>query len=248
LRRASADHSMPVMGFGGDIGAARLFGRTLVVARAGALAFDAGGPLATVFLEATRATEFRSVRASIARQPAYESLRSASALVAGTVLHATTALASARAQLTPSVDFYAQADHTWISDGNTRSVASGVGRLKLNETFALLYTAGAATFAIADSTYWSPERYISQGVGLDIRRDQAQGWSVGGRLSPAFAWVREPVPDKPTSTQAVFQGTAQADATWRRNAWEITAYAGYGQDRAGTYVAGFGGLRARVTR
>lgn len=204
--------------------------------------------MATGLLEATRATEFHSLRASISRQPAYESLRSASALVDGEVLNATTALASVRAQFTPRADVYAQADQTWLSDGNTRSVAFVAARYKLNETFSLLYTTGAARFASGDSAYWSPQSFVSQGVGLDVRRDSAQGWSVGARVSPSFAWVRETAPGAPGGTQAMLQGNAQADATWRRKAWEITAYSGYGRDRAGTYAAAFAGLRARVTR
>jgi hypothetical protein len=53
---------------------------------------------------------------------------------------------------------------------------------------------------------------------------------------------------RPAGTQGALQATLSADATWRRQGWEIGLYGGYGQDRAGTYNAAFGGLRARMTR
>jgi hypothetical protein len=48
--------------------------------------------------------------------------------------------------------------------------------------------------------------------------------------------------------QSALQATLAADATWRSDVLELGLFAGYGQDRAGTYAAGFGGLRARLTR
>ena len=71
---------------------------------------------------------------------------------------------------------------------------------------------------------------------------------MGARVAPAYAWIRETAPGRPVGTQGALQATLSADATWRRPGWEIGLYGGYGQDRAGTYNAAFGGLRARMTR
>ena len=71
---------------------------------------------------------------------------------------------------------------------------------------------------------------------------------MGARFAPSYAWVREDAPGRPAGTQGALQATLSADATWRRRGWEIGLYGGYGQDRAGTYSAAFGGLRARMPR
>src|SRR5690606_1241830 len=110
----------------------------------------------------------RSLRLGVKTQPAYESLRAKEAVSDDELLTANTALASVRAQITRAMDLYVQADHTWISDGNARSVVSGAGRYRFGEHVALLYTAGAASFTERDTSYWSPSWYLTQGLGLDI--------------------------------------------------------------------------------
>jgi hypothetical protein len=164
------------------------------------------------------------------------------------VLSATTLLGSASVQLNARTDVYVQVDHTAFGDGNARSVVAGAARRALTPTFSLVYTASAATFGEGTTDYWSPSVFVTQGVGVDARRDQREGWSFGARLAPAIAWSRETVLGSPAGTQSALQATISGDATWRRPGWEVGAFAGFGQDRAGTYSAGFGGLRARVTR
>ena len=164
------------------------------------------------------------------------------------VMSATTLLGSVSTQLNARTDVYVQVDHTALGDGNSRSVFAGAVRRALNPTFSLLYTASAAAFGEGTADYWSPAAFVTQGFGVDARRDRREGWSLGARLAPAVAWSRETAPLRPTGTQSALQATLSGDATWRRPGWELGAFAGFGQDRAGTYGAGFGGLRARMTR
>jgi hypothetical protein len=247
FREATGAAARPLNALGADVGVAREVGRVNVLARVGLLGF-AGAPTATGLLEVSQRSRTRSLRASVGRAPAYESLRSRNALAPGDVLSATTLLGSASVQLNARTDVYVQVDHTAFGDGNARSVVAGAARRALTPTFSLVYTASAATFGEGTTDYWSPSVFVTQGVGVDARRDQREGWSFGARLAPAIAWSRETVLGSPAGTQSALQATISGDATWRRPGWEVGAFAGFGQDRAGTYSAGFGGLRARVTR
>ena len=248
LRRATGSAGVPLTGLGGDVGVARALGGLNLLARLGAVAFAGSDPTATALVELSRRTRTLSVRGALSRQPAYESLRSGDVLAGTDVMAATTLLGSVSAQLSARLDVYAQVDHSWLGDGNARSVVAGSARWAVRGPVSVLYTASAATFGDGTARYWSPEFFITQGVGLDVRRDRPAGWSTGARLAPAFAWVRETAPGRPVGPQSALQATLSADAIWRRRGFELGLHAGYGQDRAGTYSAGFGGLRARVTR
>jgi len=247
VRRTNGATGLQLSGFGGDIGIARAIGGVSYLARAGALTFG-GTPSLTGMFEVAKRSQTFSLRGALQRTPAYESLRSGIVVSADSVMAATLLIGSMSKQFNQRVDIYVQADHARLGDGNARSVIAGAARRKLNGTFSVLYTASAATFVTGTARYWSPDYFITQGIGLDARRDQREGWSAGARLAPAYAWVRESAPGRPTGAQGALQATLSADATWRRQGWEIGLYGGYGQDRAGTYSAAFGGLRARMTR
>lgn len=248
LRRATGALGLPLNGFGGDIGVSRHLGRFTLLGRVGAVAFDGGSPSPTFLLELTQASPTRSFRVSLGRQPAYESLRSGDVLAADDVRAATTLLSSLSQQLSPRIDVYVQADHARLGDGNGRSVVAAAVRRQMGGPWALLYTASGASFGNGTVDYWSPSFFITQGVAVDARRDRPRGWSLGARLAPAIAWSKETAPGRPTSVQSALQATLSTDATWRTDGIELGVFAGYGQDRAGTYAAAFGGLRARVTR
>ena len=235
-------------GIGGDIGLARAAGRLNLLGRVGLVTFEGGTPVPTATFEVAQRSPTRSLRGAIVHAPAYESLRSANVIAPNDVMTATTFLGSVSSQVTPRLELYAQADHTALGDGNARSIGVGAARYALRGPFSVLYTASAASFADGTAQYWSPALFVTQGVGLDVRQNQPRGWSAGARLSPAYAWVRETAPGRPTGMQSALQATLSADATWRSETLELGLFAGYGQDRAGTYAAGFGGLRARLTR
>lgn len=248
VRRATGALGTPLNGLGGDLGVARYFGKVNVLARLGAMSFEGGGAVATGLLEVSRSTQTWALRGALSQLPAYESLRSGAVLAPDDVTMGTTLLMSFSAQVRPRIDVYAQADHTSLQDGNGRSVVAASARYALGGPWAVLYTASAATYAEGTADYWSPESFVTQGVGVDVRRDRREGWSLGARLAPSYAWVRETAPGAPTGLNSALQATMQADATWRKRGVELGLYAGYGQDRAGNYAAGFGGLRARITR
>lgn len=248
VRRATGSAGTPLEGIGGDVGFTRAFSGLTLLARAGAVAFDGGGPAGTALVEVSRRTRTLSVRGALSRQPAYESLRSGDVLAPDDVMPATSLLGSVSAEPRARLDIYAQVDHARLGDGNSRSAAAATARWAVRGPVAVLYTASAATFATGTVDYWSPQFFLTQGVGLDVRRDRPVGWSAGARLAPAIAWVRETAPGRPLGTNSALQATLSADATWRRRGLEVGLYGGYGQDRAGEYAAGFGGLRARFTR
>lgn len=247
VRRTSGANGLPLSGFGGDVGMARMIGTLNVLARAGAVTFG-GTPSVTGMFEVAKRSQTLSLRGALTRALAYETLRVGSAVSADSAMAATTLLGSLSTQLSPRVDIYVQADHSWFSDGVSRSVLAGAARRKMQGPFSLLYTASVATFSEGTARYFSPELFLTQGLGVDARHDRREGWSLGARFAPAYAWVRETAPGRPAGMQGAVQATLSADATWRRPGWEVGLYGGYGQDRAGTYSAAFGGLRARMTR
>ena len=247
VRRTNGANGLPLNGFGGDVGLTRMVGGLNYLARAGAVTFG-GTPSLTGAFEVAKRSQTFSLRGALTRALAYETLRVGSAVSADSAMAATTLLGSVSAELSPRFDLYVQADHARFGDGNTRSVIAGAARRKIRGPFSVLYTASAASFSTGTARYFSPQRFVTQGIGLDARRDQREGWSMGARFAPSYAWVREDAPGRPVGTQGALQATLSADATWRRPGWEIGLYGGYGQDRAGTYNAAFGGLRARMTR
>lgn len=247
VRRTNGANGLPISGVGGDVGMAGAIGGLNYLARAGAVTFG-GTPSLTGGFEVAKRSQTLSLRGALTRALAYETLRVGSAISADSAMVATTLLGSVSAQLTPILDVYVQADHARLGDGNARSVVAGAARRKIRGPFSVLYTASFATFNTGTVRYFSPELFVTQGLGIDARQDRREGWSVGARLAPSYAWVRERAPGKPTGIQGALQGTISADATWRRPGWEIGLVGGYGQDRAGTYQAAFGGLRARMTR
>lgn len=248
LHQVSGGPLGPQRGIGGDIGLARTVGRVSLLGRVGLVTFEGGTPVPTATFEVAKRSPTRSLRGALVHAPAYESLRSANVIAPNAVMMATTVLGSVSTQLSPRLELYAQADHTLLGDGNARSVGVGAARYAVRGPWSVLYTASAATFGDGTADYWSPEIFVTQGVGLDVRQNQPRGWSAGARLSPALAWVRETAPGRPVGLQSALQATLAADATWRSETLEIGLFAGYGQDRAGTYSAAFGGLRARLTR
>jgi hypothetical protein len=149
-------------------------------------------------------------------------------------------------RLTARLDLFAQAEHAALSDGNDRQVAAAALRFAATPTVSVIYLASAARVAEGTADYWSPQRFITQGIALDLRRDHREGWSLGARVAPSYAWVRETAPGRPTGLQSAFQAVTTADAWWRRGAWEVGITGGYGQDRAGTYAATFGSVQARL--
>lgn len=234
------------VGVGGDVGLGAMLAGLEVLGRVGALALSEGSLVPTATLEVLRRSQTRSLRAALLHDAAFETLRSArTASLDGRTLGATTLLGSTNAELGPRWDVYAQADHTFITDGNTRSTVVGAARVAVRGPLSLLVSAGAARYAAGTADYWSPQAYLTQGVGVELRQRRARGWSAGARVSPALAWVKEDAPGRPTGWQTALQSAVSVDATWRGAGYEIELFGGHGRDRSGTYAAGFGGLRAR---
>ncbi|MDX2192390.1 MAG: hypothetical protein NW201_03480 [Gemmatimonadales bacterium] len=234
-------------GWGGDVGVAWLSGRLALEARAGAVQFEGSGPKLAARLEAVHRSAGFTARGVLAQEPAYETLRAATAVRPDSVLGGTSALGSISAALTPRMEAYAQADHVRLGDGNSRSVLQGTARYALAGPVGVLYAAGVATFGQGTLAYWSPSLFATQGLGLDVRHARPAGLSIGARVVPAYAWIREDAPGKPPGTTTSLQVNLSFEAVWRREGWEVGAFAGYGQDRSGTYAAGNGGLRVRAT-
>lgn len=231
---------------GGDVGLLRRYGSIALTGRVGALAFTGGPTAPTAQLEVNARSPSRTLRAALTHEPAYESLRAARTVRDDALLTSTGAAASVSQRLTARLDLFAQAEHVALSDGNDRQVAAAALRFAATPIVNVIYLASAARVAEGTAEYWSPQRFVTQGIALDLRRDRREGWSVGARVAPSYAWVRETAPGRPAGLQSALQAVTTADAWWRGGAWEVGITAGYGQDRAGTYAATFGSIQARL--
>ena len=133
------------------------------------------------------------------------------------------------------VDIGASREHTALSDGNTRTTVHGLARLPVQPHVSLLYSGSAQSFAQASASYWSPQTYMSHGIGAELSVRRARGVSASLRILPGVAAATNHPTDDEVVSVTAFQLTAGGSLAYRGTAWEIGAGASYGQGRAGEY-------------
>ena len=134
-----------------------------------------------------------------------------------------------------AVDAGASREHTAISDGNTRTILQGLARIPLKPMVSLVYAGSALSFAQPSAAYWSPQSYLSHGVGPELRARRSRGFSASLRVLPGFAFTTEHPADSGTASSSAFQVTGSASLAYRGTGWEVGTGASYGQGRAGDY-------------
>jgi len=134
-----------------------------------------------------------------------------------------------------AVDVGVGREHTALSDGNSRTTLQGLARVPWRPNLALVYSGALQTFAQPTSRYWSPESYISHGVGPEISVRRARGVSAALRLLPGVAVTANHPSDDELASGTAFQLIAGGSLVYRGVAWELGAGASYGQGRAGDY-------------
>lgn len=227
---------------GGRVGAARhALVRTMVVGEGRVAA-----PLGRAFLGA-----------GVHTGPAYESLRTSTALVRalGAGALATPALSVRGGNVSVSiplgeVEVSAGAEHARFSDGNARTGFTLDARWALGPQLYAVYTGGLVGFDQRSELYWDPEQYASHLLGLEYRVGDRGPFTLAARVLPGVARSRESpaVADSALRFPArlVPQLAAGGEVAWRAASWLIALSGAYGRGREGGYQSLSGGARVRV--
>lgn len=139
-------------------------------------------------------------------------------------------------------DFALAIERTDLADGNRRSTVQGDVRYAWRDRLSVLYSMSTVQADDWSALYWSPETFMSHGVGLELAQDRRRGLSYRARALAGAALAEEIIDTSPGSgfagelTRTVApQLSASGELAWRRNAWELAAGAGYGRGRSGGY-------------
>ena len=218
--------------------------------RGGFLYHDGSGVEPDASVAATAFYRAWGFGAELATAPAYPSLLTMASFlptgVNGQQLHENTASVSLAGPIARA-DVAAGQEISALSDGNLRKTLQATARLPLQPHLALVYTASMMTFAQPSALYWTPERYVSQGAGLEVSTRDVSGFSAATRVLPGFAWTNEYADSTgvaPSMTQA-FQVSGGAELAYRARGWEVAAGASYAQGRTGGYRRFEGMLQLR---
>jgi hypothetical protein len=162
--------------------------------------------------------------------PAYPSLRTLVSIIPlGEGSRPLTEFASAFSVAGPvgPVDIAVGVKQADISDRNRRTEVQGYARLPLNTALSVVYWGNSIAFAKPTASYWSPQSYASNALGLELAARQLRGWSLVARVLPGVASTD----DSPfTHTASIvadtsakrlrFQISTGAELAYRRPGWE----------------------------
>lgn len=246
-----------VYGWVADAGLSTLLGTTYVGGRLGVARH---GLVSTMIVGEARVSSPVGpafVSAGVRTGPAYETLRTTTALVRsiGADAIATPALSLNAFTATVSVPFEdvilgASAEHFRVSDGNTRTGFNLDARWALAEELYAVYSGGVLGFDSRSELYWDPEHYSSHLLGIEYRRDTRGPLTLAARVLPGIARSRESptVADSLLRFPARFvpQLSAGGELAWRARSWLVALNGAYGRGREGGYQSLAGGARVRV--
>ena len=177
------------------------------------------------------------LKASVRRTPAYETLWAPRMLgVAGSP---STTLATQGNLSVPfgGSELYAMGEFLSVSDDNTRTAAQLALRRRLPSYLSLVYAGSFMAYDQQTSLYYSPARYLSHSLGIELSRYREQGLSFALRATPGYAWMREPAgtADSTTRDLSAFQFTTGLELGYRRGAWDLLFSSGLSNGREGGY-------------
>ena len=178
------------------------------------------------------------LKASVRRTPAYESLWSPRMLgVAGSPATALQTQGNVSLPFGTAGELYLMGEHLGVSDDNTRVAFQLAMRRRLGMSLSVLYAGSIMSYDQQTALYYSPARYLSQSVGLELARYREQGLSFALRATPGYAWMREPAgtADSTTRDLSVFQFTSGLELGYRRGAWDLLLSTGLSSGREGGY-------------
>jgi hypothetical protein len=191
-----------------------------------------GAVLADGFMGSAR------VRASVRRAPAYEVLWAPRMLgVTGSPATALQTQGNVSLPFGSRAELYAMGELLAVSDDNTRTALQLALRHRVAGSLSLVYSGGLMSYDQQTALYYSPARYVSQSLGLELARYRDQGVSFALRATPGYAWIREPAgtADSTTLDLTAFQFSTGMEFGYRRGAWDLLLSTGLSGGREGGY-------------
>jgi hypothetical protein len=255
VSRLGASGASDLGGFGLDASIARRLGSSRVTATLGVLDHDElpsmmrGGLTADGFLGNAR------MRASIRHAPAYEHLwapRLQDHTLAGTdgPVTVTQGQLTVSLPLAREAEVWAMGEYLDVSDENARSALQMAVRRRVNGLLSVLYSGSVMAYRSQTALYYSPGRYLSQAVGVELSAYREAGLSFALRLTPGYAWMRETAGtlDGETRDVSAFQLGGGLDLGFRRGGWDLLLSAGLTNGREGGYRSRSALLTVRRSR
>jgi hypothetical protein len=178
------------------------------------------------------------VRASVRRTPAYEVLWAPRMLGAsGSPATALQAQGNVSLPFGTRAELFAMGELLTVSDDNTRTAFQLALRRRVAGSLSLVYSGGLMSYDQQTALYYSPARYVSQALGLELARYREQGLSFALRATPGYAWIREPAgtADSTTLDLTAFQFSTGMELGYRRGAWDLLLSTGLSSGREGGY-------------
>ena len=177
------------------------------------------------------------LKASVRRAPAYETLWAPRMLGAASSPSTTFATQGAVSVPFGGAELYGMGEFLSVSDDNTRVAGQLSLRKRLPAYLSLIYAGSYMAYDLQTSLYYSPARYLSHSLGLELSRYREQGLSFALRATPGYAWMREPAGTADSTTQdlSAFQFTTGLELGYRRGAWDLLFSSGLSNGREGGY-------------
>jgi hypothetical protein len=188
------------------------------------------------------------VKASVHRAPAYETLWAPRMLgVSGSASTTLGAQGNVSVPLGIGNEVYLMGELLSVSDDNTRSAVQLAIRRRLPASLSLVYAGSMMRYEQQTPSYYSPDRYLAQSLGIEFARYRDQGLSFALRASPGYAWMREPAgtADSSTLDLTAFQFTTGLQLGYRRGAWDLLFSSGLSNGREGGYQSRIAALYLR---
>jgi hypothetical protein len=177
------------------------------------------------------------LKALARRAPAYETLWAPRLL--GAAGSPSTTLVTQGSLSVPfgGAELYGMGEFLSVSDDNTRVAGQLALRQRLPAYLSLIYAGGYLAYDTQTPLYYSPARYLSHSLGLELSRYREQGLSFALRAAPGYAWMREPAGTADSTTQelSAFQFTTGLELGYRRGAWDLLFSSGLSNGREGGY-------------
>lgn len=143
-----------------------------------------------------------------------------------------------------------------LDDGNRRSSVAVAARQPIGTNgVRAVYSGGVLGFSETGRTYWDPERFVSQSLGVELARPVGRSVHVAVRALPGISRSTERLTlapgVRPGSPDWAAQFSGGADVALRRQRWEATVSGGYGYGARGAggdagYQSLNGTLRVRA--
>ena len=224
-------------GYGFDLAMSSRAGSSKLTASVGLLDHGDDSPIVRGLVAADGFLGGARVRASVRRSPAYEVLWAPRMLgIAGSPATALQAQGSISLDR-ESGGAYAMGELLSVSDDNTRTAFQLALRRRLAGSLSIVHTSSLMAYDRQTALYYSPARYVSQALGLELARYREQGLSFALRATPGYAWIREPAgtADSTTLDLTAFQFSTGMDLGYRRGAWDLLLSTGLSSGREGGY-------------